>query len=55
MGRGIKAVAHPSGHMIGGTVWCVSLFGEDIVYAPAFNHRKGAILEGASLETISHR
>lgn len=54
-GKGITAEAHASGHMIGGAVWCVSLMGEDVVYAPSFSHRGGLLLGGAALEAVSHR
>lgn len=36
-------------------MWCVSVLGEDVIYAPTFTHRRGVLLEAANLEAISHR
>ncbi|KAE9543581.1 hypothetical protein AGLY_002381 [Aphis glycines] len=50
-GIGLRIIAFPAGHMIGGTIWKISKIGEeDIIYAMDFNHKKERHLNGSSLE-----
>jgi len=50
---GLKIVAFPAGHMIGGTIWKIFKIGEeDIIYAVDFNHKKERHLNGSSLERL---
>ncbi|VVC44191.1 Cleavage and polyadenylation specificity factor 2, C-terminal,Metallo-beta-lactamase,Zn-dependent metallo- [Cinara cedri] len=52
-GIGIKIIAVPAGHMVGGTVWKISKVGEeDIVYAVDFNHKKERHLNGSDLARL---
>ncbi|KAL4134914.1 hypothetical protein QTP88_006598 [Uroleucon formosanum] len=52
-GIGLRIVALPAGHMVGGTIWRISKVGEeDIVYAVDFNHKKERHLNGSDLERL---
>lgn len=52
-GIGLRIVALPAGHMVGGTIWKISKVGEeDIVYAVDFNHKKERHLNGSDLEKL---
>ncbi|CAI6363223.1 unnamed protein product [Macrosiphum euphorbiae] len=52
-GIGLRIVALPAGHMVGGTIWRISKVGEeDIVYAVDFNHKKERHLNGSILEKL---
>lgn len=47
-------LALPAGHTIGGSMWRIRKApAEDILYSPAFNHKKEAHLEGAVFDAIT--
>jgi len=52
-GIGLRIVALPAGHMVGGTIWKISKVGEeDIVYAVDFNHKKETHLNGSDFQKL---
>lgn len=52
-GSALAIQAQPSGHTVGGTVWRVRAGDDTIVYAPAFNHKREAHLDGAPFELLA--
>jgi cleavage and polyadenylation specificity factor subunit 2 len=38
-GEGITITPYAAGHLLGGTVWKISVDTEDIIYAVDYNHR----------------
>lgn len=47
-------LALPAGHSIGGSMWRIRKApAEDVLYSPAFNHKKEAHLEGALFDAIT--
>ncbi|CAI5484079.1 unnamed protein product [Closterium sp. Yama58-4] len=49
--EGVSVTPLAAGHLLGGTIWRISVHTEDIVYAVAFNHREERILGRAVLDT----
>ncbi|CAG0914549.1 unnamed protein product [Notodromas monacha] len=55
-GTGLTATPFPAGHMLGGTVWRITLDDEeDIVYAVDYNHKKERHLNGCSILDVTHK
>lgn len=52
-GSGLAIQAQPAGHTVGGTVWRIRAGDDTIVYAPAFNHKREAHLDGAPYELLA--
>lgn len=47
-------LALPAGHSVGGSMWRIRKApAEDVLYSPAFNHKKEAHLEGALFDAIT--
>jgi cleavage and polyadenylation specificity factor subunit 2 len=50
----VNILALPAGHSIGGSLWRIRKApAEDILYCPAFNHKREAHLDGAVFDAIS--
>ncbi|CAI5940562.1 unnamed protein product [Closterium sp. NIES-65] len=48
---GVSVTPLAAGHLLGGTIWRISVDTEDLVYAVGFNHREERILGRAVLDT----
>ncbi|CAM6100385.1 unnamed protein product [Calypogeia fissa] len=51
-GEGIIITPYAAGHLLGGTIWKITVDAEDIIYAVDYNHRKERHLNGTVLETF---
>lgn len=54
-GERLQVTAHPAGHRVGAAIWCIQWRHEQILFAPAFNHRRDRHLPSAHLGAIAPR
>ena len=52
----LKIIPEPAGHMIGGAMWRIKQSnGENIVYAPTYNHKSDLHIDGGTLGSIDYK
>lgn len=45
----ISVTAYPSGHLLGGAMWRVTVSGEELLFVAGVNHRWGTVGQGLQL------